>query len=243
MKLIESIKLKHLAFKYENIYDKGGIAYIKSAISPGQTVLDIGAHKAGYLSFMLAQVGSHGKVYAFEPQTNLFQYITKLKGMFGWNNVTLEHLAISDTAGSVTLFIPTNKDAKASSPGATIVDQKDPSNFGATETVSTQTLDAYCEQHNIKPAFIKIDVEGNELKVFKGGAETLKKYKPKVIVEIEERHVGQAQVLETFKYMESLGYVGHMLHGFNHIPLSEFSFRKYQNSNDKSNYCNNFVFE
>jgi FkbM family methyltransferase len=243
MKLIESIKLRYRANKYKNKNDKGGIAYINSAIKEGQTVLDIGAHKAGYLYFMLKQVGDKGKVFAFEPQSNLYEYIKKIKALFRWDNVTIEHLALSDTAGAVTLYIPTNKVKKASSPGATIVEHIDHSNFGATENVLTETLDAYCTRHNVKPDFLKIDVEGNELKIFMGGIETLKKYKPKIIVEIEARHVGQEKVLETFEFMKSLGYDGRILHGLNHIPLIDFNFQKHQNTNDPKNYCNNFIFE
>ncbi len=243
MKLIESIKLKIRANKYKYKNDKGGIAYINASIKQGQTVLDIGAHKAGYLYFMLGQVGNQGRVYAFEPQSNLYQYITKIKGLFKWDNVTIEHLALSDTKGQVTLYIPTNNVSHASSPGATIVESKNHQGNGVTETVSTETLDAYCMKHNIKPDFLKIDVEGNELRIFKGGVETLKKHKPKIIVEIEARHIGEAQVLETFEYMKSLGYEGHFLLGLQRISVLSFSFDKYQNTNDMKNYCNNFTFE
>lgn len=243
MKLFEIIKLRHRANKYKNKSDKGGIAYINSAIREGQTALDIGAHKAGYLYFMLKQVGNNGKIFAFEPQSNLYQYIKKTKTLFNWHNVTLEHLALSDSAGTVTLYIPTSEANKITSPGATILEHKNSSDFRATETVNTETLDSYCNRHNIKPDFLKIDVEGNELKIFKGGLEILKKYKPKIIVEIEARHVGQEKVLETFKFMKDLGYEGRFLHDLNRIALSEFSFEKYQNLDDMKNYCNNFTFE
>lgn len=243
MKLIESIKLRYRANKYKNKDDKGGIAYINSVIKEGQTVLDIGAHKAGYLYFMLKQVGNKGRVFAFEPQSNLYKYIKKIKGLFKWDNVTIEHLALSDSEGTATLYIPTNKVSKASSPGATILEHKDHSNANITENIRTETLDSYCNRHNIKPAFLKIDVEGNELRIFQGGFNTLKKYKPKIIVEIEARHVGQEKVFETFRFLESLGYNGYLLHGLNSIPLANFSFEKHQNTNDMKNYCNNFVFE
>ena len=243
MKLIERIKLRHRAYKYANKDDRGGIAYVNSAIKKGQTVLDIGAHKAVYLYFMLKKVGDKGKVYAFEPQSSLYQYIKNIKGLFKWDNVTIEHLALSDSQDTVTLYIPTNKASKTSSPEATIVKHKDHSNFGTTENVSTETLDSYCSQHNIKPNFLKIDVEGNELRIFQGGIDTLKKYKPNIIVEIEARHIGQDKVLETFKFLESIGYNGHILHGLNRIPLTNFSFEKYQNINEMKNYCNNFIFE
>lgn len=242
MKFIERIKLHHRANKYQNKNDKGGIAYLHSAIKSGDTALDIGAHKAGYLYFMRKLVGETGKVFAFEPQSNLNRYIVKLKQLFNWDNVTIEHLALSDSAGTVTLFIPTGKD-KSSSPGATIVKQAAGTDIGATETVATETLDSYCSRHNIRPAFLKIDVEGNELRVFQGGIETLKKYKPRIIVEIEARHVGQEKVLEAFKFMQDLGYRGRFIHDTGYKDLTLFNFEKFQNLSDKKNYCNNFIFE
>ena len=243
MKFIEHIKLSYRANKYKNKNDKGGIAYILSSISSGQTVLDIGCHKAGYLYFIRKQVGDTGKVFAFEPQSALYNYVAKLKTLFNWKNVRLEHLALSDAAGKATLYIPSNKKSKATSPGATLVHHSNRSDIGATEEVSTETLDSYCERHSIKPNFLKIDVEGNELRIFKGGIETLKKSKPKILVEIEARHVGREKVLETFKFMEELGYKGYFLLDVKHLPISSFSFEKYQNTEDAKNYCNNFIFE
>lgn len=243
MKLIEGIKLKYRANKYKFKNDKGGIAYVISTIKKGQTVFDIGAHKAGYLYFMEKLVGEKGIVFAFEPQSNLYKYIKEIKELFKWNNVCIEHLALSDTADMVKLYIPSNKKGKASSPGATIIEQKERTDIVITEVVATETLDGYCNRRNIKPDFLKIDVEGNELKIFHGGVEILKKHRPKIIVEIESRHVGQEKVIETFKFMENLGYKGYFICGLNYTPLASFSFEKFQNVNDKKNYCNNFIFE
>ena len=81
------------------------------------------------------------------------------------------------------------------------------------------------------------------MQIFKGGMNTLKKYKPKILVEIEALHIGQEKAIETFTFLESMGYKGYVIHGLLHIPLSDFSFDKYQNRNDITNYCNNFIFE
>lgn len=243
MRILESIKLKLRANKYKNKDDKGGIAYINSAIKKGETVFDIGAHKGGYLYFMLKAVGNEGKVFAFEPQTMLYNYLLMLKQLLKWNNVRLEQIALSDTTTTTTLYIPVNKVSKGSSPGATIVKSANASAFGATENVSTNTLDAYCLLHNIKPDFLKIDVEGNELKLLKGAINVLKNYKPKIIVEVERRHVGESQAIETFNFLKSYGYKGKFIHGIENIPLEKFDFEKYQNTNDMTNYCNNFIFE
>ena len=243
MKFIEKLKLIRRAHKYKNKDDKGGIAYLLHAIEKGQTAMDIGAHKAGYTYWMVKKLGAGGKVYAIEPQSNLYEYIKKTKTIFNWKNVKVDRLALSDSQGMVKLFIPDNKVRKNSSPGATIVENKFDQHTGLTEDVEAETLDAYCEKYNIRPDFIKIDVEGNELRVFQGGINTLNKYTPKILVEIEARHVGQEKVLETFKFMELLGYNGHCIHGMKRIPLKSFSFDKHQNTDDKRNYCNNFTFE
>jgi len=108
MKLIESIRLRFRAYKYKNKNDKGGIAYINTAIQDGQTVFDIGAHKAGYLYWMLKRVGKKGKVVAFEPQAKLYHYLRKIKTLFKLDNVTIEHIALSDTEREVMLYIPAN---------------------------------------------------------------------------------------------------------------------------------------
>ncbi len=243
MKILEKIKLIHRARQYKNKYDRGGIAYILSAVSKNETVLDIGAHKAGYLYYMQQQVTSTGKLVAFEPQTLLYNYILKIKKIFNWQNLQVAHLALSDAPGKVTLYIPSHKKMNSSSPGATIVEAVATDYVRATEEIETETLDNFCTRNNLQPNFLKIDVEGNELRIFKGALETLKVYKPKIMVEIEARHVGQEQVLETIVFLEQLGYTAKFIHGLQYKPIAEFNFNLHQNQADQINYCNNFIFE
>ena len=243
MNWIEKFKLKLRASKYKNRDDKGGIAYIMDAVKNGNTVLDIGAHKGGYLYFMQKNVGKGGQIHAFEPQSFLYNYLVKMKPIMGWDNVTINNIALSDTDATATLFIPSNVTGDNSSPSATIFDQHTLGAVAKTETVATTTMDHYCEKHQLKPDVLKIDVEGNELKVFKGAVNTLQKHKPKIIVEIEAAHVGKEQVLATFDFLKQIGYNGSIIHGMNQLPLADFSFEKHQNRDDMENYCNNFIFE
>jgi FkbM family methyltransferase len=56
-------------------------------------------------------------------------------------------------------------------------------------TVQTNTLDNFCIEENIKRIdVIKIDVEGHEYEVIKGALKSIEKYKPILIIEIEQRH-------------------------------------------------------
>lgn len=243
MRQLEWIKLLFRANKYRYRHDKGGIAYLHTALSTGQTVLDIGAHKAGYLYFMRHLVGDQGSIFAFEPQSKLFRYLSRLKSLFQWDNVTLERLALSDNAGVATLCIPKSHLDKGSSPGATMARERMDANFIYTEQVATDTIDAFCNRLSIVPDFLKIDVEGNELRVFRGGELTLRNHKPKILVEIEARHVGRAQVLQTFEFLQEMGYFGYFLLGSKRLPIAEFNFEKHQDVSNKRNYCNNFIFE
>lgn len=243
MKFIERLKLKYRAYRYKNKSDKGGINYLLSSIKEGQTVLDIGAHKAGYLYFMHKKTGKSGRIYAFEPQTRLHNYISGIKELFKWDNVIVEKMALSDIAGTTTLYIPVNDIRKGSSPGATIIQKADQSGIQETEQVNMDILDSYCQRHAIRPDFLKIDVEGNELKVMKGGIETIKKYMPKILVEIEARHTGKEKVFETFEFLQSLGYKGYFINGPHPVSLLDFTLEKYQDQNNMINYCNNFIFE
>lgn len=243
MKWIERIKLQLRANKYKYKDDIGGVDFISKTIKEGQTVLDIGAHKGGYLYLMLQLVGKSGKIVAFEPQSILFNYNTRLKKLFNWQNVTVEHIALSDAEGEATLLIPTNAKSKTSAPGATIVNNRERNDIGFTEKVATDSLDHYCITHNIEPDFLKIDVEGNELNIFKGGINTLKKYKPRIIVECDAGYVGQDKVLETFDFLKSLGYSCSFIHEAERLPIEQFSFEKYQAHGNGNFFCNNFIFE
>lgn len=243
MEIFERLQLKRRAHKYKTKDDRGGIAFLLESIKEGQTAMDIGCHKAGYLYFMQQKVGDTGKVIAFEPQSPLFKYLSRMKKVFNWKNVTIEHRAVSDKVGKVKLYTPANKIDTASAPGATIVHHTDRPDMSVKEEIETETLDYYCERHHINPSFLKVDVEGNELQVFKGGIKTLEKYRPKILVEIEALHVGEEKARETFSFLESLGYNGRFINGGNRLPLSSFDFGKYQDKYDLGNYSNNFIFE
>lgn len=242
MKVVEKLKLQIRANKYKTKNDIGGIRFLFDSIKKGQTCFDIGAHKAGYLYWMLQLAGETGKVVAFEPQSFLFEYITNLKKTLNWKNVTVEHLALSDSIGKSELFIPLNKTKKHSSPGATLLPNINKSKIAKTEIVQTQTLDSFCKINKLVPDFLKIDVEGNELNVIKGGIEIISEYKPKLLVEIEERHAGKEKVLETLELFDTLGYTGHFIHQSVRKEISLFSLEKYQNENKMPDYCNNFTF-
>jgi hypothetical protein len=92
---------------------------------------------------------------------------------------------------------------------------------------------------------IKIDVEGHEQFVILGAVDTIKRTKPILIVEIEQRHINN-DINEVFKAILNLSYNGFFLKNGTLMPLDSFSYKLnqmpfLQNVMAKE-YVNNFIF-
>lgn len=134
-------------------------------LAPGDVVLDVGAHAGYYTVLSAVLTGSAGRVWAFEPDPVNARFLREHVRINGLANVTLEQAAVSDRNG-VAHF------AHGGGSGTGHLDEQ-----GALE-VPTVRLDDFCERHGIAPRAIKIDVEGAELGVLAGAAETLRSHRP-----------------------------------------------------------------
>lgn len=125
--------------------------------------VDIGGH-CGLWSMHLAGLFNH--VYAFEPipiHRDAFQLNVDM------TNVDLIPVALGDKVGEVRL-----KWGEVSSGDTKVTEETE-----NTILADMKTLDDFW----IKPDFIKIDTEGFELFILKGGEETILQNKPVIIVE------------------------------------------------------------
>lgn len=243
MQWLEKLKLLNRAYKYRYKDDIGEISFLLSTIRRGATVMDIGAHKGGYLFWMQQLVGETGKVIAFEPQLKGYEYLSKLRSLMRWDHVRVENMALSDEEAETTLYIQEqifDVSFEAS------LENKYTSGV-ITQQIMTSTIDRYCTRHHLSPSFLKIDVEGHEWNVLKGAKETLRQFHPAILLECEARHIGEEKARACFELILSFGYKGHFIHQEELQPLSLFDFKKHQlqtgeNFWKKKGYCNNFVF-
>ena len=70
-------------------------------------------------------------------------------------------------------------------------------------------LDDYCEREGVVPRCIKLDVEGSEYLVLRGGRRLLEKHRPVLLVEthgLEVNGIG-GSVAELCRMLEGVGYV------------------------------------
>jgi FkbM family methyltransferase len=111
-------------------------------------------------------------------------------------------------------------------------------------TAQMKTLDSF-DLDNV--GFIKIDVEGHEESVLKGGINTIKRSRPNLLIEIEERHSPQS-LRRASQFLNELGYVGYYLDGKSICSLEHFDLARDQPLQNVSEvgkigrYINNFMF-
>lgn len=213
------------------------IKFLRKLLSETDTAVDIGANKGAYMYWMRQSTGFSGKVYAFEPQQELANYLSRISTIMGWKNIYVSDYAISSKSGTATLNIPGN----SVSPSATL----EPHQFKNTHQereCRTMMLDQAIPSSE-RVALLKVDVEGHELDVFRGANRILNKDRPHILFECETRHLISHSMDDVFVYLKSLGYTGHFfnLNGIN--PIDSFKSKIHQSSHPKSKeYCNNFLF-
>ena len=107
-----------------------------------------------------------------------------------------------------------------------------------------ETLDSFVKNYNLnKIDFIKIDVEGHELNVLEGAVTTLKKFKPSMLIEIEQRHHNK-NIDHIFSFISSFGYEisYYNLEKLRFEQLNNFDIEENQSVENikTSKYINNF---
>lgn len=159
---------------------------LKLLCKSGDVALDIGANVGSHALPMASFVGKEGKVYAFEPVPWAMNRIKRNLDLNDIENMVLEQIALSDTTEEVEMkFRASFKIGSKSGVGAE--GKIDDSWWGECEQVkvSLQTLDNYVSTHQINRIdLIKLDVDGFEGKVIRGAIETLKQFKPIIIMEV-----------------------------------------------------------
>lgn len=150
-------------------YEPAERELVRRALRPGDVFADVGAH-VGLFSILAAKrVGSQGKVYAFEPSSGTFDALRVNVRRNGVDGIVVpRRIALSDSDGEESIQIG---DARYSA--WTSFGRVPPGEAVGSERVETRTIDSLVRASLIeRPFLLKVDVEGWELHVLRGGAET-----------------------------------------------------------------------
>lgn len=156
----------------------------EKTLGPGDQAIDAGANRGDHTGAMAARVGRSGKVYAFEPNPVLALALMKLAGP-----VEAFPVGLSDVDGEMlTLSVPEGLDGWAS-----FKDLSDvlPDRRMARHACMVSTLDAMLAHRDVSRCrFVKIDVEGYELRVLRGATRLLERVRPLVVAENYQPEIG-----------------------------------------------------
>jgi FkbM family methyltransferase len=169
--------------------------WIDESLRPGDTFFDVGAHH-GWMSLVACRcVGAKGRVVAFEPSPPLLHLLQYNKQVNRFHQMEIVPKAVADSHGCVESFFLENDGFSSLN---SMIDHREeltagPAERKATIQVETTTLDEFCKMTNLQPKAVKIDVEGAELRVLRGGQCLLKERRTTFIVAVHPTWLPEGQ--------------------------------------------------
>jgi FkbM family methyltransferase len=158
-------------------YEPHVLNLMKDIIKKDNICIDIGAN-IGVISLVLSKlVGENGKVYSIEASKNNYNYLLKNIEINKLKNIVAINQGVWDCQ-KINTFSYVEEVA-----GCSFFSSKN-IHEGYLENVTCKPLkDIFCDYDIKYIDFIKLDVEGSEIKVIQGGYDIFLKFKPHLIVE------------------------------------------------------------
>lgn len=217
-----------LAIYLFGAFERQTVRAYSKLVGSGDVVLDIGANVGAHTLYLARLVGEGGKVIAFEPTTFAFK---KLLANIELNpdlisRITPEQVMLIDQPGAKA------KERLYSSWPLHLRNELHKKHLGRlmeTNGATSRTVDEYVSEKRIKKIdFIKMDVDGHECNVLRGGLETIRTSKPTFIMELapyvlQEEGESLDGLLELFR---CLNYVLVDLRGKQQVPIDPLRVRQ-----------------
>lgn len=158
------------------------IRYLSKIVRNGQTILDVGAWNGPYTLLLSKLIGNEGKIIAFEPDSSAYKILIENIEMNNFNNIITERMGLSNFVGRSKLVIYRNIFGGRSQSISSLNLRSNELKL-KYELVQITTIDKYCEEKDIHPDGIIIDVEGAEGLVIEGAQKVIKRYAPWILLE------------------------------------------------------------
>lgn len=195
------------ALGYDLVPLAAGLPAMQSRLfSEIPTVIDVGAN-VGQYGERVRDLGFGGQIISFEPGREAFAILHGRAAAAGrW---VARQCALGEASGVATLNVSGNS---VSSSLLTVADAHlraaPRSATVATEDVRISTLDTELRDVQQEPFYLKLDVQGFELPVLRGGAETLARTRAvQVEVSFDALYDGQTDWLDLCRFLQDRGFV------------------------------------
>jgi FkbM family methyltransferase len=183
---------------------------LRVLLSPGDVFIDIGAHIGYHAVLGASLVRSSGAVFAFEADPENFARLRDHLRPFPWG--TPVNKAVCSSSVSV-VFERSSQPGESGWGTLTIVRDLESGDHFVVETLS---LDEWSSKSGVgSVSAMKIDAEGSEVSILRGGERFLRRMRPAVIIEANDVLLRQAQTsaLELTEILRGTAYELYELDG------------------------------
>lgn len=161
----------------QKIYDVPGFLP-----TPNDVVVDVGANVGDWAVYCSKVMGAR-KVIAFEPLMQNVELMARFLSENNVGNVEVYKFALSDRS-----FTSTRNH------NGLMLSLKEKGTIG--EEICFRTLDSF----DLQPSILKIDVEGYECHVLSGAVNTIRRSKPRIIIEVHSRRLKKSSLSLLYKF-------------------------------------------
>ena len=160
---------------YMGTFEAACIAAIRRHLPVNGVAVDVGANIGFMTMHMATAVGTSGRVFSFEPTSWTYDKLAANLALNVMPQVVTERGALgAGSATHVDLMVPYSYPLVGDRPVM-------------RDTIVITTLDDYFAQHPIERLdLIKCDTDGWEMDVFEGAMETIRRFRPALILEVDQ---------------------------------------------------------
>lgn len=195
-------------------YEPQIAAVFREYIPRGGVVADVGANIGFHTALAASLTGLTGSVTALEPDPQSLVHLMRTVRANGMEQVVVRAFAVADREGAIDLHL----DVKTPRTTSLLADAWSPdAQTRYKVSVGVTTLDKlYASAARLD--FVKIDVEGAELAVLRGGAGVIQRLNPVLLVEVLPPNLAAALAL-----LEAWGYIARDVATGAAVTEAEFS--------------------
>ena len=169
------------------------IKFVRELIKPGMRIIDIGANYGCYTLTMGKLAGSDGRLWAFEPCSSTADHLQQSIEANGLDQIQLIRAALSNRQGEATLSTQDNAELNSLTDDNGGVD---------SETVPLYRLDDCMQTYGWKNIdFLKLDAEGEEIRILEGGEKFFRTLSPLVMFELKHGETINEGLIQSFRDM------------------------------------------